>query len=163
MKNIREAVRAELTPFLEQEGYELYHISFDKEGKEHFLRVFFEAKRANGEIAGRPIGTDDCEKVSNFLSERLDSLDIINSNYYLEVSSPGIDRQLYEPEDFKRFVGCEIDISLYKPINGQKQFAAKLLDSSSRGVHVLAMFDKDIKEFDFDYEDMAKVKLVPVF
>lgn len=163
MKNIREIVRTELMPFFEQEGYELYRVNFDKEGKDHFLRVFFETKRADGEIEGRPIGTDDCEKVSNFLGERLDALDIIRSNYYLEVSSPGMDRQLYEPADFERFVGCEIEISLYKPINGQKQFTGELLDSSNQGIHILAMLGDDMKEFDLNYEDMAKVKLVPVF
>ncbi|MBR1993470.1 MAG: ribosome maturation factor RimP, partial [Firmicutes bacterium] len=73
-----------MADFLAAEGYELYNIEFVKEGKDWFLRVYVDMASGEGYI-----GTEDCEKVSRFLSEKLDEEDPIEQNYYLEVSSPG--------------------------------------------------------------------------
>jgi len=90
-KNITEIVTDELRGFLSENGYKLYNIEFVKEAKDYILRVYID--RAQGG-EGKYIGTDDCEKVSRYLSRRLDELDPIEKSYILEVSSPGIDRAL---------------------------------------------------------------------
>src|SRR5690554_3953605 len=111
-KNVTELVKKELQPFFEKESYVLYNTEFVKEGKEWPTSV----------------GTDDCEKVSRYLSSRLDVLDPIEQNYYLEVSSPGLDRPLLKDEDYRRYRGELVDIKLYKGLDGKKNFVAKLLN-----------------------------------
>ena len=81
---IKELVAEELAGFLGENGLELYNVEFIKEGKDWFLRVYID--RTDDSSGG--ISTDDCEKVSRYLSARLDELDPIEQNYYLEVSSP---------------------------------------------------------------------------
>ncbi len=163
MKNIRDLVAAELDSYLDQEGYELYHVGYDKEGRDYYLRVFIENKRNAGEAEGAPISIEDCEKVSNFLSGRLDELDITNAKYYLEVSSPGLDRQLYEQVDFERFIGREVEINLYKAFNGVKQLTATLVSADSEKITTSVCCGNDSEKREFLYKDMAKVRLVPVF
>ena len=75
--------------FLEESGLELYNVEFVKEGRDWFLRVYIDKLSPSEE---EYVSTDDCEKVSRFLSDQLDRLDLIEQNYYLEVSSPGMDR-----------------------------------------------------------------------
>ena len=116
-----------LAPFLEAEGYELYRLEYVKEGKEWFLRIFIEAvPQGPGEWPGN-VTTDDCEKVSRYLSEKLDETDPIEQNYYLEVSSPGMDRPLLREIDFIRYSGELVDVKLYESINGTKNLTGKLI------------------------------------
>jgi ribosome maturation factor RimP len=119
--NIRDLVGRILTSFLEEHGLELYHTEFRKEGKDWYLRVFID--RTDEEY----VSTDDCEAVSRFLSEELDREDPIQQNYYLEVSSPGMDRPLLTQEHFDRYAGEIVDLKLYKARDGQKEFQGKLI------------------------------------
>ncbi len=80
---------------------------------------------------GANISTDDCEKVSRYLSERLDAIDPIEQNYYLEVSSPGMDRQLITEGHYQRYLGTEVEIKLYKPYHGNKTLVAVLKQASA--------------------------------
>lgn len=114
--NIKETVEEILSEFLRLEGYELYNVQYVKEGKDWFLRVTID--KLHGE--NQYIGTEDCEKVSRYLSEKLDESDPIAQNYYLEVSSPGMDRELLKKEHFERYMGRIVDVSLYKGIDGNK-------------------------------------------
>lgn len=125
-KKVTELVAEELAPFFEQEGYVLYHQEFVKEGIDWYLRVFIEkAPEKPGEWP-QNVGTDDCEKVSRYLGHKLDELDPIKQNYYLEVSSPGMDRTLVKQKDFERYKDRLVDISLYESINGKKSITGKL-------------------------------------
>jgi ribosome maturation factor RimP len=117
-KTITELTKELLTDFLPENGYELYNTEFVKEGKDRYLRVYID--RLGADIDAPGIGTDDCERVSRFLSDRLDDLDPIEQNYYLEVSSPGLDRVLFRREDFARFAGRRVEARLYRAQNGKK-------------------------------------------
>ena len=88
---VTDLVEEIAAPFLEENGLELYHTEFLKEGRDWFLRVYIDKKEGQEE---EYVSTDDCEKVSRFLSDELDRIDPIEQNYYLEVSSPGLDREL---------------------------------------------------------------------
>lgn len=96
--------------FLKKNDLMLWDCEFVKEGRDWFLRVYVD--RTDGEY----VSTDDCEKVSQFLSEALDERDPIEQNYYLEVSSPGMDRELVKPEHFKACLGQEVEVKTYVPL-----------------------------------------------
>ena len=123
-KKITDLITEELSGFLDREGYELYHLEMVKVVKDWYLRVYID-KKQEGETESF-ISTDDCEKVSRYLSQRLDELDPIEQNYYLEVSSPGMDRQLFTDAHFQRYLGAEVEVKLYKPFQGSKTLTAVL-------------------------------------
>ena len=86
LANIEERVEAFIKPTIEKMEYDLYDVEYAKEGKNYFLRIFID----------KPEGIDleDCEKVSNEINDLLDEADYIKEQYFLEVSSPGIERVL---------------------------------------------------------------------
>lgn len=153
-KKTTDIITGELSGFLEQEGYELYHLEMVKEAKDWFLRVYIDKKQTSDEPAY--ISTDDCEKVSRYLSGRLDELDPIEQNYYLEVSSPGMDRQLITDDHYKRYIGSLVEVKLYKPYQGTKALEATL-KAVSEGQLVLA--DKDGNEIVLPREQVAQTRL----
>jgi ribosome maturation factor RimP len=124
-KTVTELTREILADFLAENGYELYNTEYVKEGKDRYLRVYVD--RIGADIDAPGIGTDDCERISRFLSDRLDALDPIEQNYWLEVSSPGLDRALLRDEDFVRFAGRQVEIRLYRAIEGRKTLAGTLI------------------------------------
>lgn len=115
-----ESVVYELSSKIAQKrGSYIYDVEFVKEGGLYYLRVYVD----------RDGGTDldECEAISRELSDELDKADPIKQNYYLEVSSPGIERKLKTKEHFDRYIGEKIDIGLYKAIDGSKQLTATLI------------------------------------
>lgn len=155
-KKITDLVRSELEPFLEKNGYELFNVEFLKEGRDWFLKVYID-KCADGVYVN--VGTDDCEAVSRFLSERMDALDPIQQNYYLEVSSPGLERPLLSEKDYRRFQGETVELSLYEPLEGKKQFAAVLLGLENG----LISLEENGKRFEVPLDKVAKAKLAVIF
>ena len=103
-ENVASKAAGLLDGFLEKEGYSLYHCEYTKEGKDRYLKVYIDKDEGY-------VGTDDCEKVSRYLSDRLDETDLIAQNYYLVVSSPGLDRELITQEHFDRYTGSDVDVS----------------------------------------------------
>ncbi|KAB3536941.1 ribosome maturation factor RimP [Alkaliphilus pronyensis] len=108
-----------IQPIIKAESFELVDIEFKKEGPHRFLRVYID--KPGG------ITLDDCQRVSEELSNKLDELDPIPDNYYLEVSSPGIDRPLKKNSDFYKFKGELVEVKLYEPLDGQKTIEGELL------------------------------------
>lgn len=189
-KKITTLIEEITADFLSENGLELYNSEFVKEGKDWFLRVYIDRVvpaeiQEPAEAAGREefaedtaevveteggtaetgkmqlyVSTDDCEKVSRFLSEELDRLDPIEQNYYLEVSSPGMDRELIKEKDFARFTGEIVDISLYKAADGQKNFQGRL-----EGLHdgIITIIDENENRMEFPKEQVAKIRLAVIF
>ena len=106
-------------PVARGEGYEIYDVEYVKEGPHWFLRVFITSE--NG------VDIDDCETISRALSTLLDEKDCISTNYFLEVSSPGIERILRQDEHFENAVGENVRIKLYKEIDGVKETEGELI------------------------------------
>lgn len=125
-KRIVDLVRTETEPFFQAEGYVLYHMEYVKEGRDWYLRIFIEKAPAAGEDWPGGVSTEDCEKVSRYISDRLDQLDPIEQNYYLEVSSPGMDRPLLKETDYRRYLGHLVDVRLYESIEGKKTVTGRL-------------------------------------
>ena len=159
-KKITEVVTELAGDFLAENGYELYNTEFVKEGRDWFLRVYVDLVQTD-EDEPRYISTEDCEKVSRFLSEKLDEADPIEQNYYLEVSSPGLDRPLIKPEHYARYVGEEVEVKLYKAIDGVKNLQGVLesFDAESGAVVVTV----DGKTYELTLADIAKANLAVVF
>lgn len=95
-----------LEPMVERNGFELVDVEYVKEAGNYFLRAYLD--KPGG------ITIDDCELISRELSDLLDKEDYIDESYILEVSSPGLGRQLKKDKDFKRSLGEEIDVKLFK-------------------------------------------------
>ena len=165
-KKITEIVEEITAEFLAENGLELYNSEFVKEGKDWFLRLYIdrlpdedtsEAEEENEQY----VSTDDCEKVSRYLSDELDRLDPIEQNYYLEVSSPGLDRELIKEKDFVRFCGHMVDISLYKAVNGSKTFQGVLKGLTKDNKIIIT--DENGREMEFHKEQVAKTRLAVIF
>ncbi|WP_102400674.1 ribosome maturation factor RimP [Haloimpatiens massiliensis] len=109
-----------IEPIVSRCGYQLYHIEFVKEQGENFLRIYIDHEDG--------IGLNDCEKVSRQISDMLDLEDPIPYSYYLEVSSPGIERELYTEEHLNKYIGNSITIRLNKLFNGNKKIIGALKD-----------------------------------
>ena len=91
----------------------MYDVMYQKEGKENYLRIFIDSP--NG------IGLNDCELVNNSITDILDEKDYIKAQYYLEISSPGLERNLRRKEQFENNIGSKVEIHLYKQIDGKKE------------------------------------------
>ena len=152
-KSVSQLVSDLLKSFLDENGYELYDVAFVKEGPDRFLRVFIDKQDG--------VSLDDCEAVSKFLSAELDKKDPIMENYYLEVSSPGVERELKTDAHFERYNGEKVEIKLYNVFDGQKLFTGKLI---SKGTDSIVFFD-DLsgKEKTIPFSQVARVKLLVEF
>ncbi|HHV12915.1 MAG TPA: ribosome maturation factor RimP [Clostridiales bacterium] len=113
-----------LEPLLKANNFELYDIEYVKEGSNWFLRAYIDKEGG--------IAVDDCELVSRALSDLLDKHDYIPDSYILEVSSPGLGRQLKRDKHFEKSLGEEVEVKLYKALNKKKEF-----------VGLLAAFDQE--------------------
>ena len=112
MASIEERVESLITSAVNELGYELYDVQYVKEGKDYFLRIFID----------KPEGIDlnDCEKVNNAINDLLDEADYIKEQYFLEISSPGIERILRKDKHLEDNIEALIEVKLFKPIEKQK-------------------------------------------
>ncbi len=158
-QKVTELISAWLEDFLSDKDLLLYNVEFIKEGRDWYLRVYLDkSEDENGEM--RYISTDDCELVSRWLSDKLDQEDPIEQNYYLEVSSPGLDRTLLKESDYERFKGKSVEINLYKAMDGKKKFTG-ILQGLHDGVVRVTLFEGETVEIPL--ESIAKTKLEVVF
>ncbi|MDI9475929.1 MAG: ribosome maturation factor RimP [Natronincolaceae bacterium] len=119
-KNRVEEIAEKLAiPIMEKEKIELVDIEYKKEGADWYLRLYID--KPGG------ITLDDCQKVSEQLGKELDREDPIKGNYFLQVSSPGLDRPLKKERDFVRCKGKMVEVKLYKALNGNKVIEGELI------------------------------------
>jgi len=102
-----------IDPILKENSFELWDLEYVKEGSNYYLRAYIDKEGG--------INIDDCELVSRALSDRLDEEDFIDNEYILEISSPGLGRQLKKDRDLERSIGEEIEIHFYKAVDGVKE------------------------------------------
>ncbi len=119
LSKITESVERLAAPIAERLGLEIWDIEYVKEAGENYLRIYID--RENG------VDIDDCEAMSRAIDPELDRVDPIPDSYILEVSSAGIERVLKRQSDFDRFVGSDVLLRFFKPINGAKEVVGKLL------------------------------------
>lgn len=136
---------------------EIYNVEYRKEGPEWKLRVYLD-KPADCEQEF--VNIEECEEVNRYLSEKLDELDLIARQYTIEVSSPGMDRELIHDKDFDRFAGRIVDVKLYEPLNGQKSFEAELVGRTEEDVIQL---DLDGERLEIPHKKISKINLSVIF
>lgn len=163
-KKIADYLSEWMEEFGKENPYELSRSEFVKEGGTWYLRVYVDKIDAPAESSDQLptygyMSSDDCEVVSRYLSEQLDREDPIEQNYYLEVSSPGMDRPLICEKDFVRFKGEAIEIKLYEAINGKKMLEGTLEDYKDGVISIKT--EKEIIQLPKD--KAAKINLAVIF
>ena len=106
-KKIEEKVENLVEPKVQELGYTLYDVEYVKEGKDYYLRIYIDKDTG--------ISLEDCELVSNNLNEILDQADYIKEQYFLEVSSPGVERVLKKDKHLRNNIGAKVQVKLNKP------------------------------------------------
>lgn len=122
-------------PVAEELNYEIYHIEYVKENGEYYLRIYIDNESG--------IKLSDCEVLSRRVSDIMDEKDPIATAYFLEVSSPGLNRGLYTDDHFKKQIGKEVMIRLTKPLNGKKNLKGFLKEVNEDSVIIEA--EEEIK------------------
>ena len=147
--NIESKVEILVKPIITNLGYDLYDVRYEKEGKDYYLRI----------IIDKPEGIDinDCETVNNSINDILDEADYIKEQYFLEVSSPGLERVLRKDKHFISQIGNEISIKLFKPIEKKKEFIGILEDYNEQDGITLKVDNTTIK---IDLKDIAVAKTI---
>lgn len=114
------AVRAIAEPIAQRLGLKIWDIRFLKEGTGWFLRVFIDKDGG--------VGIDDCVEMSRALNDPLDEADLIEQAYCLEVSSPGVERELVRDEHFQKYIGDNVKLKTIRPVDGKREFSGVLED-----------------------------------
>lgn len=153
--SVRNVAEELLQPILAEKKLKLFDIEYVKEGKDWYLRVFIDKE------AG--VSLDECTLVSQELSDKLDEVDIVKGNYFLEVSSPGVERPLNSREDFKESVNKNIYVTLYAHIDGEKDYEGILKQFKDDIVTIEYMVKTRKKEVDIPYNKIAKARLAVTF
>lgn len=138
-------------PILEEKNLELVDIEYVKEGKNWFLRVYID-KEGGVDIA-------ECGSVSEQLSEKLDETNPINEAYFLEVSSPGVERPLKTKADFEKNIGKNVYFKLYAPIDGEKEYEGTLEEFTNDFAVVSYMVKTRTKSVEIPFDKIAKARL----
>ncbi len=119
MASIEEKVEQLVKTKIEEIGYNLYDVEYAKEGKNYFLRIFIDSPKG--------IDLNDCQKVNDEITDILDEADYIKDQYFLEISSPGIERILKKDKHLSDNIGKNINIKLFKKDeNGKKEYQGTL-------------------------------------
>lgn len=147
MKNIEDKITLLIEPSIANLGYELYDVEYNKRGKDNYLSIFIDS--VNG------IGLEDCEKVTNEINEMLDEADYIKDQYFLEVSSPGLERILRKEKHLVNNIDNEIEISLYTKVNNSKSYNGTLKAFTEKEL-ILSI---DNVEVIFDRNNISQIKL----
>lgn len=151
LSSVREVTERLLQPILEERNLELFNIEYKKEGPDWFLRVFIDKDTG--------VDLDECEYVSTALGKKLDEADIINGAYFLEVSSPGVERPLNSREDFINNIGKNVYVTLYVHIDGEKDFEGTLMKFEEDTVTIEYQVMHRKKLVDIPYDKIAKARL----
>ncbi len=146
MANTAEKVFELIRTTVEAEGVSLWDVRFLKEGASWYLRVFIDKDEG--------VSIDDCTNVSHAIDPIIDEADPIDVPYYLEVCSPGIERELTRPQHFERMLGETVKIRLYKAVDGKKEFIGVLKSAGEKIV-----IESEGSDFEFGFKDISKANL----
>lgn len=149
MSKIEEKVESLVKPKIEEIGYELYDIEYVKEGKNYFLRIFIDKETG--------IDLNDCECVNNAITDLLDNADYIKEQYFLEVSSPGIERVLKKDKHLKKNIGEQVEAKLFRKDEFGKKEYVGILDNFDEKT-VTLNFGEFVRTI--NRKDIAQIKTI---
>ena len=154
MANIEEKIENLVKQKIEDLGYELYDVQYVKEGQNYILRIFIE--KPNGSI-----DLNDCEKVNDGINDLLDNANYIKDQYFLEVSSTGVEKILRKDKHLKSNIGNEVQVNLFKQIEilgkKQKEIIGKLKDFDESKI-ILQI--EDNSQISLEKKDISQIKTV---
>ena len=148
MANIEQNIENLVESNINELGYELYDVEYVKEGKDYFLRIYIDSEKG--------ISLEDCEKVSNSITEIIDKADYIKDQYFLEVSSTGVERVLKKDKHLKENIGTEVQIKLFKPYENKKTYDGILADFNEEYVEIQNS-DENIK---IERKNISQIKTI---
>ena len=156
-QNTVQRVEEIVTPFAEELGLEICDITFKKEGSDWYLRIFIDKDGG--------VGIDDCVDLTHAVSKPLDEADPISQNYMLEISSPGVERELKRDEHFKKYIGSPVMVRTIRPVDGVRDFNGTLVAYENKALTIELQdgnsltFEKKETNFvkldDFDINDFV--------
>ena len=148
MAKVTELTAKMAAPIAAEQGCTLWDVEYVKEAGTWVLRVYIDKEGG--------VSINDCEAVSRPLSDQLDEADPIEGSYTLEVASAGADRALKKPEHFAAFLGHEVEVRLYRPVEGKKEFVGVLAGYENGNV----LLEGGLC---FEKKDLAQVRLHVTF
>ncbi|MDR1001824.1 MAG: ribosome maturation factor RimP [Oscillospiraceae bacterium] len=135
----------------EEQGLILWDLRYEKEGASWYLRIIIDKE-------GGGVSLDDCERLSRAVDGPIEEANPIEQQYFLEVSSPGLERELTKPSHYEMMAGREVSLTLFRPAeNGEKEIIATLIGLSQEKTIVLS--DLDGVQFEVPKKDVAVVRL----
>ena len=147
MSKITEAVSQLAQSIVEAQGCSLWDVEYVKEAGAYYLRIYIDKDGG--------VSINDCENISRALDPLLDEADPIPDSYIFEVTSAGAERELKRPSDFEKFIGSEVEVRTYRPVNGRKSIIGTLAGYQDGNVTV-TVGGKDVS---LTKQDVALVKL----
>jgi ribosome maturation factor RimP len=142
-----------VSPTIEMLGFELWGLEYIPAGKQSTLRIYIDRPGDEG------VNVSDCGQVSHQISALLDVEDPIQSAYMLEISSPGMDRPLFQPAQFAAYQGETVQVRASGEILGRKRFKGKMTEVNEQGIVV----EVDNEAYDIPFEMIDKANVVPIF
>ena len=146
--NTADRVREIISPYAAELGLQLWDITFKKEGTDWYLRVFIDKEGG--------VSVDDCVDLTHAITKPLDEADPISQSYMLEVSSPGIERELKRDEHFEKFIGSPVMLRAIRAIDGVRDFTGTLKDYKDGQITIQL---QDETELSINKKDCSYVKL----
>ena len=148
MAKIEEKVEQLVKDKIENIGYDLYDVEYAKEGPNYYLRIYIDSPKG--------IDLNDCEKVSNEINDMLDEADYIKEQYYLEVSSAGIERILRKDKHLEQNIGKKVEVRLFKKdTNGNKEYIGELVKFEAETITI-----RTEEEIKIERKDIAQIKTI---
>lgn len=148
MAKIEEKVEELIKEKIENIGYSLYDVEYAKEGPNYYLRIYIDSSKG--------IDLNDCEKVSNEINDILDEANYIKEQYYLEVSSPGIERILRKDKHLEQNIGKQVEIKLFKKDEmGNKNYIGELKEFNTETITI-----ETINKVKLERKNIAQIKSV---
>ena len=130
MSKLTERIQALAEPVVREEGCSLWDVEYVREGGCWYLRLLIDKEGG--------LSIDDCERISRRMDPILDEEDPIPDSYVFEVGSAGAERELKRPSDFQQFLGHEVEVRLYQPLEGRKAYVGTLEAYDNGTVTILA-------------------------
>ena len=148
MASIENKVENIIKSPIEKLGYELYDVEYDKEAKNFFLRIYIDSPKG--------ISLNDCEAVSNEINDLLDKENVISEQYFLEVSSPGIEKVLRKDSHLQQNIGEQVEVKLFKKDDyGNKLYEGILKEFNENEITIEVE-----KEITIERKNIAQIKTI---
>ena len=148
LTSLETKIKEVLEPVINDLGFKVYDIIYEKEAQDYYLRVFIEKDEV--------ISSDDCALVSQTIDPILDEKDFIKGSYLLEVSSPGLERRIRDDAQLEKAINSKIEVHTYKKVNEDKVLVGNLISFSESNI----ILDINNENIEIDRENISTMKAV---